>query len=163
MRVRNVLLAAAAVGLAAAPSGTKTLTVQYRTTTLRAVPAYVSLKKPIAKLPYGTPVTVLVERGSWVQVRDPDGRVGWLNRSALTSKRLVLRAGDERVATTTAGDEVGLATKGFDPKVEAEFRKKHPDLDFAWVDRMEKIVISHEQLAAFAKEGNLALAAGGAE
>jgi SH3-like domain-containing protein len=165
MKIRNVLraavLAAAAVGFAVAASGTKTMTVQIRSGALRPAPSH--LKRPFATLPYGTVVSVQAERGAWYQVKDRAGKTGWMHRTALTSERLVLRAGDDRVATTTAGDEVGLATKGFDPQVEAEVRKKNPNLNFAWVDRMEKIVIPLERLAAFVTEGNLRLEEGGAQ
>ncbi len=161
MRIRNLLLVGAAVGLTVAASGTSTLSVQLRVGALRPAPSY--LRKPIAKLPYGTRVTVQAERGSWLQVKEPAGRSGWMHRTALTEQRLVLRAGEDRVKTTTAGDEVALAGKWFDPKVEAEFRKKNPNLNFAWVDRMLKFVIPAERLAAFLKEGDLTLGEGGGQ
>jgi hypothetical protein len=48
-----------------------------------------------------------------------------------------------------------LAGKGFNPAVEKEFKSRNPKLSFEWVDRMEKFVVSDDEVRNFIKEGAL--------
>lgn len=80
---------------------------------------------------------------------------GWIHNSALSEKEIVLRPGDTDVQKAASQREITLAGKGFNPEVEKEYRKLNPNLDFKWVDRMEKIVVSDEEMMKFIKEGQL--------
>ena len=55
----------------------------------------------------------------------------------------------------TSSDEVALAGKGFTPEVESGYRAKHPEMDFAQVDKVEGFKVEPAALQAFIKEGDL--------
>ncbi len=55
----------------------------------------------------------------------------------------------------TSSDEVALAGKGFTPEVENGYRAKHPEMDFAQVDKVESFKVDPATLQAFIKEGDL--------
>ena len=55
----------------------------------------------------------------------------------------------------TSSDEVALAGKGFTPEVESGYRAKHPEMDFAQVDKIETFKVDPGTLQAFIKEGDL--------
>ena len=55
----------------------------------------------------------------------------------------------------TSSDEAALAGKGFTPEVESGYRAKHPEMDFAQVDKIESFKVDPATLQAFIKEGEL--------
>ena len=52
-------------------------------------------------------------------------------------------------------DELALAGKGFSEEAENAYRASDSNLNFAEIDRIEKITVSSEELASFKKEGGL--------
>ncbi len=86
-----------------------------------------------------------------------------MHASALTTKSIVLKAGAANVQTSATGGEIALAGKGFSEEVEKQYKSLNPNLDYAWVDRMEKFQVSPEQMQAFLKQGNVVPAEGGAQ
>ena len=137
----------------AAWAATQMLSVQVRSGQLRERPSF--LGKVVTSVEYGDRMTVLSARGGWTKVRNGDGKTGWIHTSALTEKKVVLRSGDADVATGASGEELALAGKGFNDEVEAEFRTENPDVDYAWVDRMEEMNVSAEDAADFLEEGGI--------
>lgn len=128
------------------------MSVQVKESPLRAVPSF--LGKIVATGRYGDRVSVLAEKSGWVQITLPaSGHRGWMHRSGLTTKRIVLKAGAEDVAQAATDDELALAGKGFNQAVENAFRAKNPDLDFTWIDRMEGFAVSQEQMVRFLRDG----------
>ncbi len=142
------IVCALAVLARAAP---ETMSVQVRTGQVRASPSFVA--SVLAELPYGTQVEVVETSSSWLQVKLPDGRSGWMHQSALTRERLQLRAGTTDVASGARVNEVALATKGFTHQVETAYRQQRPDLNFAWVDKMESFRVSAAEIQAFLHGG----------
>ena len=135
-------------------AGEKMMSVQVKTGHLRAAPSF--LGKIVMTVSYGERVEVREEKGAWSRVVLPGGKgEGWVHASALTPKKIVLKAGASDVSQLATSDEIALAGKGFNKQVEGEFKAKNPDLDFTWVDRMEKIVVTQEQMRRFLKEGAL--------
>ncbi len=51
--------------------------------------------------------------------------------------------------------DVANASKGFNPQVESEYRKKNPTANFAAVDRMEKLEASDAAVQSFVAAGNI--------
>ncbi|MCB1151831.1 SH3 domain-containing protein [bacterium] len=143
-----LLLLAAAV-LAAGPQRS----VQVREGKLRQSPSF--LGKITADVAYGDRMEVLEETAGWTRVRDGSGRSGWIHASALTEKKVVLKAGQGDVAAGASGEEIALAGKGFNEEVEKTYRAANPDVDFAWVDRMETWKVTPDQAAAFVSAGKL--------
>jgi hypothetical protein len=132
----------------------KMMSVQVKTGQLRAAPSF--LGKIVATVSYGDRVGVKEEKGAWSRVGLPGGGIeGWIHTSALTPKKIVLKAGASDVSRTASSEEIALAGKGFNEQVEGEFKAKNPDLDFTWVNRMEKIVVTQEEMQRFLKEGEV--------
>lgn len=129
------------------------MNVQIRNAQLRENPSF--LGKVVSAVDYGQRVTVSVEKGDWLQVTAPSGATGWLHRSALTTKKISMQAGADDVATSASGQELAMAGKGFNSSVEADFKKKNADIDFTWIDRMEKIKVSAAAMTAFLREGHV--------
>lgn len=138
---------------AADQAATKRMNVQVRSAPLRATPSF--LGKIGATLAYGDRVEVVETKADWMQVKLEDGRSGWLHASALTEKRIVLKAGAEDVDSTASSREVALAGKGFNKQVEESYRGKNAQLDYARIDRMEKANSTLQEREAFLKEGGL--------
>ena len=105
------------------------------------------LAKIVARLSYGERVEMLESKGAWVRVglitADTEG---WMHGSALTKKTIILRPGAEDVSLAASSDEIALAGKGFNRQVEGEFRTRNPDIDFSWIDRMERMSVTPEQM-----------------
>lgn len=137
----------------AAWSGESIMSVQIESSQIRSTPSFLGVI--VAPVKYGDRVTVLREQNGWIEVSLPDGSQGWIHGSALTRKKIVLSAGASDSPTGASADELALAGKGFNSDVEAEFRAQNKDLDFAWVDRMEKIIIDLKTIQRFLEEGKL--------
>lgn len=142
--------------LGATAEAQKMMSIQVKEGQLRATPSH--LGKIIARASYGDRVTVLEEKGAWKKVSVAGGKAqGWLHATALTNKRIALKAGQSNVGTSVSGDEIALAGKGFSEEVEAQYRKSNKNLDYAWINRMEAIKVSPEQMENFIAGGRLTL------
>jgi len=127
--------------------------VQVRRGQLRETPTF--LGKVTSLVGYGDRMTVLEESSGWVRVRTEMGRDGWIHGSALCEKKIVLKAGQSDLEAGAAGDEIALAGKGFNEEVEATWRSTNPQMDYAWVDRMEAWVVEPETAVKFLSEGGV--------
>ena len=149
------LLITASVAIAASGS----MSVQVRQGAVRERPSF--LAGIVTELPYGTRVEVTGTRGVWYSVETYSGSGGWMHKSALTRKKVTMRASGTFVDTAASRDELALAGKGFSNEVEAEFRARNRNLDFTWIDRMEKISVPPSEVSRFVKEGGLMFNDGG--
>jgi len=132
----------------------KSLSVQVKEGQVRATPSF--LGKMIARVVYGDRVNLLQEQGDWKKVSIPGIKIqGWMHLSALTTQRIILKAGQANVQTGATREELALAGKGFNEQVEASFRKENKSLDYSWINRMETFRISPEQVQRFIDGGNL--------
>jgi uncharacterized protein YgiM (DUF1202 family) len=154
--IASSLLLAAGITFAA---GTTIMSVQIRKAELRDTPSF--LGKIVAGLGYGDKVTVDRPQGAWMRVT-ASGQAGWIHSSALTTKTIVMKAGDGAQTAASSG-EMALAGKGFNSDVEAKFKASHKDINFAPVDRMEKIKVPTATLQAFATAGGLKMSEGVAQ
>jgi hypothetical protein len=114
---------------------------------------------PVASVPVGAEVNVERQAGDWYKV-EYQGKTGWINRQAFpppaTGSKFSL--GGLLTGTPvkqTSSDEVALAGKGFTPEVESGYRAKHPEMDFAQVDKVETYKVDPATLQAFITEGDL--------
>jgi hypothetical protein len=114
---------------------------------------------PVAPVPVGAEVNVERQAGDWYKV-EYQGKTGWINRQAFpppaTGSKFSL--GGLLTGTPvkqTSSDEVALAGKGFTPEVETGYRSKHPEMNFAQVDKIESFKVDSATLQAFIKEGDL--------
>jgi hypothetical protein len=114
---------------------------------------------PVAPVPVGAEVNVESQAGDWYKVTYQD-KTGWLNRQAVfqPAARPKFNLPGLLFGTPvkqTSSDEVALAGKGFTPEVENSYRTKHPEMNFAQVDRIESFRVAPAKLQAFIKEGDL--------
>lgn len=137
----------------------QTMSVQIKDGKLRADPSF--LGKVLGSVAYGDSLMVIKQQDPWFFVSGKNGGLsGWIHGSALTEKRIVLQSGNEGVSKTASQKEVALAGKGFNADVENEFKKRNPNLNFDWVNRMEKFVVSDIEIVRFIREGDLKLEGG---
>jgi SH3-like domain-containing protein len=150
------IITIAALALAAGPA---MMSVQVKSGQVREQPSF--LGKVTVLLNYGARVQVVEQQGDWSRVTAPGGQTGWMHTSALTKKKLVMKAGDQSVQGPASGEELALAGKGFNSDVEADFKAKHQEIDFTWVNKMEQMKVAPEVMQQFLKDGGIQPAAGG--
>jgi SH3-like domain-containing protein len=131
-------------------SADKFLSIQVRQGQVRTTPSF--LGNVSAVLDYGDKVKIIEDKGAWKKIsfHKTDG---WMHSSALTTKTISVQAGKSDVKTGTSKSELSLAGKGFNSKVEAEFKSRNKNIDYTWVDRMEKYDVPPGQMQAFLKQG----------
>jgi len=135
------------------------LSVAVRNGALRQQP--MPFGKVVASLGYGDRVDVLEEQGLWFKVRDQrQGREGWMHSASLIAKPITLKPG-ERVKAGASEDELALGGKGFNAQVEAEYKAREKNLDYASVDWMERLQVSPEAMREFLAKGGLQNPEGG--
>jgi hypothetical protein len=134
------------------------MSVHVKQAQLRAQPG--PLAKIGATLAYGTRVSVLEEQTDWILVEVPERALkGWVHRSALTQKKLVLRSGSG--STNVSGDEIVLAGKGFNAQVEEKFKQQNQNLNYGWLDKMEQnFAVPQQSMQQFLKDGALSVEGG---
>lgn len=110
-------------------------------------------------LPYGAKVTVLAEKGKWIQVEGADGGAsGWLPASSLTKKKIL--SSDLNTVSASA-DELALAGKGFSAEVEAQYTTEANAAMYALVDEIEATPMDKDGLWDFIQQGGLSDGSGG--
>jgi uncharacterized protein YgiM (DUF1202 family) len=140
----------------------ETLSVQVKESVLRATPSF--LGQIIAKVAYGDQVTVLEKNDAWMKVALKGGiSKGWISSSALTSKKIVLQAGQTNVKTGATQNELTLAGKGFNNQVEASYMAQNKKLDYTWINKMETFKETPDQMSAFLAKGDVVPQEGGAK
>lgn len=156
-KVKSLFFAILALGLTALityAAGQALRSVQVKEGQVRSGPSFLS--SIIARLAYGDQVQLLAEQNGWSKV-SVAGKVseGWMHNSALSDKKIVVKAGAQNVDQTASSDEVALAGKGFNADVEKEFKAKHKEVNYAYIDQMEKLVVPQAQMQQFVKAGAL--------
>ncbi|MFA5043090.1 MAG: SH3 domain-containing protein [Kiritimatiellia bacterium] len=160
IRIKQIAATVVLTALAALAAAAATMSVQVKDAPVRATPSFVG--KVVGTLAYGDQVEIRQTQGAWSQVAGA-GVSGWLHTSALSSKKIVLAAGREQAKVAASGDELALAGKGFNSDVEGQFKSAHKDIDFTWIDRMEKIRIPAADMQSFLKDGGVTPKEGGAK
>ena len=153
MREKIILFLVVSLLAASALAGQGWRSVAVRKGAVRVSP--MPFGKIVATLGYGERVDVLGEQGLWFKVRDQrQGREGWMHSASLIAKAIVLKPG-ERVGAGASEDELALGGKGFNAQVEAEYKARGKNLDYASVDWMERIQVSPEAMREFLAKGGL--------
>lgn len=151
-RWRGAVLALLLLAAAAWAAG-QMRSVQVREGQLRSSPSF--LGGITAQVSYGDRLEILEEKSGWIRVRDDAGRTGWIHGSALTEKKVVLKAGGTDLTADASGEELALAGKGFNAEVEKTWRASNPEMDFDWVDRMEGWNVDAGEAADFLAKGSV--------
>jgi hypothetical protein len=132
-------------------AGGKMLSVQVKSSVLRANPSFLS--PPRAKVAYGDRLGLLGERGPWALVED-SSRKGWIHQTAMTEKHVILNAGSAVAKRAASSGEVALAGKGFNDEVEGRYSELM-ELDFKLVDMVIASKVDEAKIASFVAEGKL--------
>lgn len=107
------------------------------------------------KVVLGDTLKVSGHKGDWLLV-SAKGVSGCIHKSAVEERNF---ASSGRAASTggASSDEVSLAGKGFNPQVEAGYRKSGKNLNYAAVDEISRLSVSEKSLESFIKQGGLIL------
>lgn len=108
--------------------------------------------KAVGVVAYGDKVTVLSEKGKWVEIKlsvNPSVK-GWVPASSLTSKKILSTAN----RASASAEELSLAGKGFTAEIENEY-KKNAEANFDAVDIIETKGVSSQMLLTFIISGKL--------
>ncbi len=161
MRFRRIVFA---VGFVAAMAGavwsdSGMMSVQVKEGQLRSAPSFLgSIVGPVA---YGERVETMQKQGDWFDVKSSSKNLrGWIHSSALTTKQVVLNPGAQ-TQSAASSQEVALAGKGFNSDVEAQYKRNNARVDYTWVDRMEGIRITRDQMISFLDDGRVKPTEGG--
>ncbi|MFH2011430.1 MAG: SH3 domain-containing protein [Pseudomonadota bacterium] len=140
----------------------KEMTIQVNKTHLRSIPAYYG--SVVATVVYAERLKIIETKGVWFKALTTRNNIsGWIHSSALTSKKLAPKSGANNAPMSVSTGELSAAEKGFTEQIEQDYRQKNKNIDFTWVDRMEKIKMSPQQIASFLKEGKVKPIEGGAK
>lgn len=138
----------------------KEMSIQVDRTHLRSTPAYYG--SVIMTVHYADRLQIVDSKGAWVKASTATGNAtGWIHLSALTGTKLAPKSGAKQAPTSVSAGELSAAEKGFTEQIEQVYRQKNRQVDFTWVDQMEKITISPEQILTFLKEGQIKPSEGG--
>lgn len=108
--------------------------------------------KDVGFVSYGDKVTVVSEKGKWVEIQlsvKPSVR-GWIPASSLTSKKILSSTN----RASASAEELSLAGKGFTAEIENEY-KKSAEANFDAVDIIETKGVSSQMLYNFIITGKL--------
>ncbi|MEW6078922.1 MAG: SH3 domain-containing protein [Thermodesulfobacteriota bacterium] len=155
----TALICFAAIGVWAAAA--KIMSVQMKVSELRSSPS--GLSSVVATVKMGDRMTVLEEKGAWTKVSTESGVIGWIPSSSLIKGTVKVNAGGADAKVAASSDEMSLATKGFTSQVESDFKKQHKDIDFTWVDKMNEMKITTEEMKDFLEAGDVQVGKGGAQ
>ncbi len=157
--IRTILVLALVLGaFATSWSSAGVMSVQVKEGQLRQTPSF--LGAVVGPVSYGEQMEILQRQGDWMDVRSSGNLRGWIHQSALTEKQISIKPGGQAQQAATS-KEVALAGKGFNADVESRYRSTHTRVDFSWVDRMESIRVSREEMIRFLDEGAVKSAEGG--
>jgi hypothetical protein len=150
--MKRVLLGMIMISFLVGSAWAAPMNVQVREVEVKSQPNYLS--SSVGKVNYGTKVETGEEQGSWVRISEPSG---WIPKSSVTKHSVKVDADKKYAGKEVSHDETALAGKGFNPQVEAEYKKQNPNMTAAYekVDWMEKIAIPLPELNAFAAAGKL--------
>lgn len=129
------------------------LTVITEKAPIRVRPSFVS--KIVGNAWYKNSVFVLLKQGAWRKVEFGPYE-GWVHVLSLVQSDRAFSAGatiDHRVSSS----EISLAGKGFNSDVEQAYQQQHGDAGYEWLNRMEKINVSSNDLEQFASNSKFVI------
>ncbi len=126
--------------------------VQVKTTKLRKDPK--QWGAAIADLNYGDSIKTLDIQGDWVKVSNQNGNEGYIHKSAISGRRIILAATAEAILNTSAEEtDVFLAGKGFSESVLNRYTGNVAPADLSVMKN--KSDISDKKFEEFIQKGKL--------
>lgn len=119
-----------------------------------AIREYAKFFAPVkASVRYNDRLEVLSTQGDWYKVRY-GASVGYIHKSAV-EKRVASAASYPGKRSSVSESEAALAGKGFNPQVEASYKRQHPEMKFYLVDNIEHYSLPEREVALFITSGGL--------
>lgn len=106
-------------------------------------------------LKYGDMLNVIKDQDNWLNVKTAVGKQGFVHRSAITERRVVLKGQSSFMSSGSSQSDIVLAGKGFSKEVENQFALQNRSLNFRAVDTMEKPRVAPNDLSMFVTAGKL--------
>lgn len=150
--MRSILKISSMVLLMPVTALATSLSVQVEEGQVRSTPSFFG--EIVDKVVYGESVDLIREQGPWRMVNTPRKPGGWIHQSAISDSKVELTAGGN-VDEGASGKEIALAGKGFNADVENAYKAEHQQVNFAWVDNMEKFTVKNSDIEQFIKQGGL--------
>jgi hypothetical protein len=149
--MRTLTIAILLCSLSSMTAAAETLKVTTRDNAVRSECRFFAPVK--LKVVLGDKLTVTGRKGDWYLV-SAKGVNGCIHKSAVEARSF---ASSGRGAATggTSADEVSLAGKGFNPQVEAGYRKNNKNLNYAAVDEIARLSVGEKALESFVLQGGL--------
>jgi hypothetical protein len=149
--MRTILITILLCSLTCLSAAAETIQVTTRENAVRSECRFFAPVK--LKVVLGDSLTVKGRKGDWYLV-SAKGANGCIHKSAVEARSF---ASSGRGAATggASADEVSLAGKGFNPQVEAGYRKSGKNLNYAAVDEIARISVSEKSLETFVLQGGL--------
>jgi hypothetical protein len=146
-----IVMSLTAAGFAAAQIAQGgTLYVAVKTAAIKSSTGFFASTR--GTLSYGDRVTVLQVSGKFVEVRSANSSLtGWTASANMSARQII--SGN---ANTLSARETALAGKGFNQEVENAY-KTNGALNYADVDRVERITVTEAGLKNFLEEGHLSI------
>ncbi len=133
----------------------ESLTVKTEKAAIRSRPSFIS--EILANVTHNNSVEVIKKQGAWRMIEFGQHE-GWMHVLSLIQPERKFQAGkviDQRVSSK----EISLAGKGFNSDVERAYKKQQGSLGYVWVNNMEKIKVTSEQLEQFASKSEFNITA----
>lgn len=131
--------------------------VATETAIVRGAPRFFA--ENLVRLTAGAQVEIVATRGAWYQVRVPGRKAvtGYLHSSALASESRYQLDVERAGGGTVTYAERTAAARGFSPEVESRHRMERPETErgYRQIDRLERMQVSPEQVAAFMRGGGM--------
>ena len=119
-----------------------------------AIREYAKFFAPVkANVKYNDRLEILATEGDWYKVKYGSS-TGYIHKSAV-EKRVASSASYSGRRSSVSESEAALAGKGFNPQVEASYKKQHPDMKFYLVDNIERYLVPDREVAQFITNGGL--------
>ena len=149
--MKTIIFFIALFGMTCMSAAAETLKVTTRENAVRGECRFFAPVK--LKVSLGDQLTVKGRKGDWYLV-SAKGVNGCIHKSAVES-RTFAASGRGAAGGGTSADEVSLAGKGFNPQVEAGYRKSGKNLNYTAVDEIVKYTVSEKSLETFVLQGGL--------
>lgn len=107
-----------------------------------------------AQVKYNDKLEALSTEGDWYRVRF-GSLTGCIHKTAVETRTASAPNLFTGRGSRVSESEAALAGKGFNPQVEASYRKQHPEMKFYLIDNIERYPVSDRDVAQFIASGGL--------
>lgn len=120
-----------------------------------AIREYAKFFAPVkATVRYNDRLEALSMEGDWYKVKCGQS-IGYIHRTAVEKRTVATPAAYSRKGSSVTQSEAALAGKGFNPQVEASYKRQHPEMRYNLVDSIERYPVPERDVAQFIVAGGL--------